>query len=252
MPQIKIQNVTFKYDNTEVLDNISLEIEKGDFIALIGPNGGGKTTLLKLILGIIEPASGAIEVLGRKPSHSTQKTGYVPQDININMEFPIRVIEVVLMGALNRNNIFFNHSKKDMQKALEALKKVGMEDFKERKINTLSGGQRQKVFIARALCTEPEILILDEPTSNIDACGEQEIYEILKRLNREITIVVVSHGISFLLDFAQKIVFVNRSLLLHDTPSISKENLIKSLDIKDNHLCEVDILNYLAKGHNHA
>lgn len=247
MAQIKIQNLSFGYANSNVLENISLEIKNRDFIAIIGPNGGGKTTLLKLILGLISPYSGSIDVFGMTPSQASQKLGYVPQDININLGFPIRVIEVVLMGILDKKNIFFGYSKKETQKALEALKKVGMQDFANRKINTLSGGQRQKVFIARALCASPQILILDEPTSSIDAHGEQDVYEILKELNKEITIVVVSHGISLLLDFAKKIFFINRTLLLHDTPSMSKAHLVKSMGIKDNHLCEVDILNYLSK-----
>lgn len=248
MIQVEAENLSFAYGKTTVLEDITLGIEAGEFVAVIGPNGGGKSTFLKLILGLLEPASGSLRVMGTDPATAAPRIGYVPQDIAANRGFPVSVLEVVQMGLLGKKNILFRHTKTEADKAMEALNKVGMEDFASRRIDDLSGGQLQRVFIARALVSEPDILILDEPTSNIDSRGEQAIYDLLKKLNDEITIIVVSHDISFLLDYAQKIVFLNRTLTLHDAPAITREHVIESLGIKDNHLCEVELLNYLSGG----
>jgi zinc transport system ATP-binding protein len=246
--QIEAENLSFAYGKTPVLEDITLRIEAGEFVAVIGPNGGGKSTFLKLILGLLQPASGMLRVMGTEPGKASPKIGYVPQDITPNRGFPVSVLEIVQMGLLGRKNILFRHTKAETDKAMEALKKVGMEAFASRRIDDLSGGQLQRVFIARALVSDPKVLILDEPTSNIDSRGEQAIYDLLKKLNDEITIIVVSHDISFLLDYAEKIVFLNRRMTLHDAPSITREHVIKSLGIKDNHLCEVELLNYLSGG----
>ena len=249
MSQVIVKELSFGYHpGTPVLENLSVSIESRDFVAVIGPNGGGKSTFLKLILGLLKPASGTIEVMGRKPHESATRIGYVSQDIHLNRGFPVSVLDVVLMGVLKSRNFLVRYSKAEIAQGTEALQKVGMEAFASHKMDTLSGGQLQRVFIARALVASPDILILDEPTSNIDSKGEQEVYEILKNLNKEITVIVVSHGISFLLDYAKTILFINRRLTRHDAPSITKEHLIKSLDIKDNHLCEVELLNYLSGG----
>jgi len=186
--------------------------------------------------------------MGTTPAKAAPKIGYVPQEIHPNRGFPVSVLEVVQMGLLKRTNLLARHSRADHEKAMAILEKVGMADYATRRIDDLSGGQLQRVFIARALVSDPKILILDEPTSNIDSRGEQEIYDLLKELNKEITVIVVSHDISFLLDYAKKIVFLNRRLTLHDAPAISREHVIKSLGIKDNHLCEVELLNYLSGG----
>lgn len=248
MKQIEAENLAFAYGKTRVLEDITLEIEAGDFVAVIGPNGGGKSTFLKLILGLLEPDSGSLRVMGTEPAKAAASIGYVPQDLAPNRGFPVSVLEVVRMGLLGRKNLLFRHTKADTDKAMEALTKVGMEMYASRRIDDLSGGQLQRVFIARALVSDPKILILDEPTSNIDSRGEQAIYDLLHELNREITVIVVSHDISFLLDYAKKIVFLNRRLTLHDAPAITREHVIESLGIKDNHLCEVELLNYLSGG----
>ncbi len=248
MRQIEADALSFAYGKSTVLEDISLQVDAGDFVALIGPNGGGKSTFLKLILGLLEPASGTLRVMGDTPAKAAPLIGYVPQDIHANRGFPVSVLEVVQMGLLGRKNILFRHNADERAKAMTALQKVGMEAYASRRIDDLSGGQLQRVFIARALVSEPKLLILDEPTSNIDSRGEQEIYDLLKKLNNEITVIVVSHDISFLLDYAKKVVFLNRRLTLHDAPSITREHVIKSLGIKDNHLCEVELLNYLSGG----
>jgi len=248
MQQIKITDLAFRYGRNPVLENISLKVDQGDFLAVIGPNGGGKSTLLKLILGLLKPCSGCIEVLGGTPEQASAKIGYVPQHYPFKQGFPINVLDVVMMGLLDRKNLFFRHSKAEVQKAETALEKVRMLPFAKRRIDDLSGGQMQRVLMARALVSAPDILILDEPTSNIDSHGEHEIYEILRSINKEITVIVVSHDISFLLDYAKRILFVNKTMTLHDAPSISRDKLIKSLNIQDNHFCEVELLNYLSMG----
>jgi zinc transport system ATP-binding protein len=248
MPQIIARNVSFGYTAAPVLEEVSVTIKTGDFVALIGPNGGGKSTFLKLLLGLLKPESGTISVMGKAPRDAAVQVGYVSQDIHLNRGFPVSVLDVVLMGLLERNTFLLRYRSDEIARAEAALQKVGMEAFARRKMDNLSGGQLQRVYIARALVSNPRILILDEPTSSIDAKGEQEIYDILRALNEEITVIVVSHGISFLLDYAKTILFINRRLTRHDAPAITKEHLIHSLNIKDNHLCEVELLNYLSGG----
>ena len=226
---ITIKNLTFKYNNEIILDNINLEIKKGDYIALIGPNGGGKTTLIKLILRLLKPTSGEIIL-------KTKKIGYVPQYTNFSLDIPIRVIDVVLQGRLSKFKFFYNEEDKKI--ALQKLKLVNMADFSEKKISDLSGGQRQRVLIARALVSNPEILILDEPTSAIDIKGQKEIYKILKDLN--ITKLIISHDINILLEGVNKVAFVSKTLVLHNTPDLH-------FTPNEEHFCEVDFINAIQK-----
>jgi zinc transport system ATP-binding protein len=222
---ITIKNLTFKYNNEVILDNINLEIKKNDYIALIGPNGGGKTTLIKLILGLLKPTSGEIIL-------KTKKIGYVPQYTNFSLDIPIRVIDVVLQGRLNKFKFFYNNEDKKI--ALEKLKLVNMDDFANKKISNLSGGQRQRVLIARALVSEPEVLILDEPTSAIDIKGQKEIYKILKEL--DITKIIISHDINILLEGVNKVAWISKTLVLHNTPDLHFKP-------DDGHFCEIDFIN---------
>jgi len=233
---VKIKNLTFKYHNEIILDNINLDILKNDYVALIGPNGGGKTTLIKLILGLLKPTNGKIEL-------KTNKIGYVPQYTNFSLDIPIRVIDVVLQGILSKYKFFYNENDKKI--AIEKLKLVNMENFANKKISQLSGGQRQRVLIARALVSEPNILILDEPTSAIDIKGQKEIYEILKNL--EITKLIISHDINILLEGVNKVAFVSKTLVLHNTPDLH-------FQADDGHFCEIDFINAIQKCnvcHNH-
>ena len=207
MDLINIKNLFFKYQKTEVLENVNLTIKDDDFLAIIGPNGGGKSTLLKLILGLLPLQSGTIE-----KNIENNQVGYVPQNTNLNIDFPITALEVVLMGHISSKKRLFGYSKDEISCAIESLNQVGMKDFANKKIGDLSGGQRQRVFIARALCSNPKIMLLDEPTASIDVKGQQEIYELLRELNKTICIVVVSHDLSILLNFLlliSKYSFVN-------------------------------------------
>ncbi|MCK5853581.1 MAG: ABC transporter ATP-binding protein [Sulfurovaceae bacterium] len=239
MPIVQIKNLSFSYERHQVLEDINLEVEERDFLAIIGPNGGGKSTLLKLILGIESIQKGSIETFGEKPKKNLSKIGYVPQDTNINTDFPIKVIEVVLMGHIGTKQPLFGYAKEETMCAMGALAQVGMEEFAQQKIGSLSGGQRQRVMIARALCAHPQILILDEPTSNIDVDGQQQIYELLRLLNNNITIIVVSHAISVVLGFASKVVHINKKMTSH---SLNKTaNTIEN----SKHFCEVEFFNSL-------
>lgn len=243
MSILDIKHLSFGYEKQQtVLENINLSVQKKDFLAIIGPNGGGKSTLLKLILGLQKPQKGSISVFGNTPDKSLSKIGYVPQNTNINTDFPIKVIEVVMMGHIGGKRPLFGYGKEEMQCAMGALAQVGMESYAQRKIGSLSGGQRQRVMIARGLCAHPEILILDEPTSSIDIGGQKEIYELIRLLNQTITIIVVSHDISVILEYANKAAYINKKLSYHDISD--KEKTFHTHGGKG-HFCEVELLQML-------
>lgn len=244
MNVIDINNLSFSYKKEMALENITLHVKEKDFLAIIGPNGGGKSTLLKLILGILNSNKGEIKIFTEKPSKNLSKIGYVPQNTNVNTDFPIKVIEVVLMGHIGHKKPFFGYGEEEKRCALGALTQVGMQEYAQEKIGLLSGGQRQRVMIARALCSHPKILLLDEPTSNIDAKGQRDIYELLKELNNHITIVVVSHDISVILEYASSVAHINKQLSFHDLSNKQKFNT------KNEHFCEVELLQMLGKGKN--
>ncbi|MBI3873868.1 MAG: metal ABC transporter ATP-binding protein [Arcobacter sp.] len=255
MPIVEIQNLSFSYDKQKVLENINLSVNKNDFLAIIGPNGGGKSTLLKLILGINAIQSGTIKIYNAIPSKNLSSIGYVPQNTNINTNFPIKVIDVVMMGHISDNEnrekkwwqrIFqFGYSKNELLCAKSSLAKVGMEQFADQKIGSLSGGQRQRVMIARALCANPKILLLDEPTSSIDVDGQKQIYDLLKVLNKSITVIVVSHDISVILKYASKVAHINKVLTFHN---VDFNTNIKS---DNEHFCEVEMLQMLGNKSEH-
>jgi zinc transport system ATP-binding protein len=243
MAIVSIQDLSFAYDTQPVLEHISLEVHKGDFLAIIGPNGGGKSTLLSLILGINTPQSGTIRVFGKAPTAAQREIGYVPQNTNVNLDFPIKVLDVVLMGNGAKHHPLFGYSAEEQACAAQALEQVGMADYAARRIGDLSGGQRQRVMIARALCRHPKLLVLDEPTASIDATGQKEIYDLLKKLNGDITVIVVSHDLSVILGYANKAAHINRTLTFHDISD--KKHIFHTHGSTEGHLCEVDILEML-------
>jgi len=224
---IEIKNLSFFYNKELVLDNINLQIKKGEYVVFIGPNGGGKTTLIKLILGLLHPKVGEIKLY-------TNKIGYVPQYTNFSLDIPINVLDVVLQGRLKKYKLFYNQQDKKI--ALEKLKLVEMEKYAHTNISNLSGGQRQRVLIARALVSQPEVLILDEPTSAIDAQGQKKIFSILKNLN--ITKIVISHDINILLEGVDKVAWISKNLVLHDAPNFHFKK-------GDGHFCEIELLQML-------
>ncbi len=233
---IEIKELCFSYDKEEVLDDINLDILSDDFLAIIGPNGGGKSTLLKIMLELLPLKRGTLI------KHlKSDCIGYVPQNTNLNIDFPITVLEVVLMGHIGKKR-FFGFSKEEISCAMNSLKQVSMHNFANKKIGDLSGGQRQRVFIARALCSKPSIILLDEPTASIDAKGQKEIYELLKQLNKKIAIVVVSHDISVLLNYAKNVAHINKNLVYHHLKN-TEEKIVSD----EEHMCEVELLSALGK-----
>lgn len=212
---INIQNLSFKYDKDLVLSDINLSINEGDFVVFIGPNGGGKSTIAKLILGLLEPYTGKIVYPNTTLFDKHSLVGYTPQDTSINKDFPIQTIDIVLMGFLRQKRFGYKVTKEDRINALEIMKVLKIEHLQNRKIGDLSGGQRQRVMIARALCGNPKLLIFDEPTSNIDLDTQKEIYSLLKQINLNHTIILISHDIS-VLELSNKVFFINNTLKKYD------------------------------------
>ncbi len=208
---IKIQNLNFCYKVKPILLDVNLNIEKGDFIGIIGPNGGGKTTLLKLIMGMLKPHKGKIKIFNRNPKDMRDKIGYVPQKYNLDKYFPITNLELVLLGLLTKSRFGF-FTKNQKEKAKDLLEKVGLKEFIDKPFGKLSGGQAQRALIARALISDPEILILDEPTASIDPESEEAIFDILIKSNKNRTILMVSHDLNTIIKEVKKIVTVQKNV----------------------------------------
>ena len=224
LPVINLENICFGYDSREILHNINLKIEKGYFTIIVGPNGGGKTTLLRLILGLLQPQYGYVKILGCPPEQMRKKIGYVPQSLQFDKRFPVTVLDVVLMGRVDRK-LFGFYRRKDKEYAKLCIEEVGLSEEMNESFAKLSGGQQQRVLIAQALATQPELLLLDEPCANLDTPGTRTIYHLLQKLNRHLTIVMVSHNLDIIEPFASHIICVNRTAQLHKIADISKTAL---------------------------
>lgn len=218
---IDINNVSFNYGMVSVLEDISLRIHEDEFIGIIGPNASGKSTLLKLILGLLKPDQGTIKISNKKCQHAKNHIGYVPQRVDFSRDFPVTVEEAVLMGHITSSSLFFKFSKSEIASAEKAMQKLEIENIAKRQIGSLSGGQLQRVLIARALVCQPNILILDEPTSNVDMRVEEDIFALLKNYSEHMTIIVVSHDIAFISGYVDRVACLNHTLVCHDTESIS-------------------------------
>lgn len=221
VPAIDIKGVWFAYDKTPILKNVTLTLKQGDFLAILGPNGGGKTTLLKLLLGLLKPDRGIIKVLGESPHDAKYRVGYVPQNTDFNTAFPISAMDVVLMGRLSRRRMGRPYSHDDRKRVEDVLQKAGMWEFRHAHIGRLSGGQRQRVFIARALATDPEILFLDEPTASVDPDFEMGLFELLRELNQKVTIVIITHDVGVISRNVKSVACVNRTLIFHEEGKIT-------------------------------
>ncbi len=234
---IDIKDVWVYLGKLLVLENINLQIMENDFIGILGPNGSGKTTLLKTILGLIKLSKGKISVLDKTPENGRYYIGYVPQSSSFDRNFPITVWDVVLMGRLAKRGYFKNYTKEDKELASESLYKIDMYNLKDRQIGQLSGGQQQRVFIARALTTQPQILLLDEPIAGIDAHSQKSVFELLDELNKDITIVMVTHNIGVLSAYVKTIACLgNGHLIYHNSKEITEEMLGKAYN------CPVDLI----------
>ncbi len=217
---IELQNVSFQYDQTVVLKNISLQVKQGDFLAILGPNGSGKSTLLKIILGLLKPTTGSVQLFGEKGREFKHKEwiGYVSQKSNaFNTGFPATVYEVVASGLTKKTGLFRKLPKNSKQIVIDALTSVGMENYTERSIGELSGGQQQRVFIARALVSKPKCLVLDEPTVGIDHQHVQSFYDMLAQLNREqeLTLILVTHDVDTVSDRISHVACLNQTIHFH-------------------------------------
>lgn len=218
---IEIENLSFAYDGFTVLQDVTLRIKGREFICMVGPNGGGKTTLLKIILGLLQPDSGLVRVFGEPPEHARQRIGYVPQHALVDPEFPVTALDVVLMGRINKKKRFRLFGRKDTAAAMEALAAMELSDAAARPFSGLSGGQRQRVLIARALVGDPELLLLDEPTASLDLHVENEFYEMLREINKRLTVIIVSHDLGFVTPFATSVVCVKKTVAIHPTSELS-------------------------------
>jgi zinc transport system ATP-binding protein len=221
---IEIRDLTVAYGNTIALKNANFIIKKNDFIGIIGPNGGGKTTLLKTILGLLEPSSGKI-IYSKDLKNRGGDIGYLPQINKFDHRFPISVAEVVLSGLSGQHNWIRPHSSQNKKKTIETLAELGIEHLANKSIGELSGGQMQRVFLGRALISDPKIMILDEPSTYVDNKFEGELYKMLKKLNDRMTILLVSHDVGTISTHVKSITCVNRELHYHPSNIISPEQL---------------------------
>ena len=210
---VEINNLSVKFGEQLVLKDINFSIGETDFVAIIGPNGGGKSTLLKIILGILTPYNGDVKVFGKSPKKSRNLMGYLPQNIEFDHDFPINVFDTVLTGRYH--GLFNRYTKKDDEAVLQALKDVEMDEFKDRQISRLSGGQMQRVFIARAIVREPKLLIMDEPMASIDPEMQHAFYKLMSRLKNKMAIVLVSHDVGAVSTHVDKIACLNQELFYH-------------------------------------
>jgi zinc transport system ATP-binding protein len=220
---VELRDVDFSYGPWPVLEQVNLRIEPGDMTSVVGPNGGGKTTLLKLALGLLQPTRGTVKLFGVPPEQGRARAGYVPQHWNFDLQFPVRVIDVVLMGRLTGRLMPYRSA--DKEAASKALDEMRLSDLRRRPFSDLSGGQRQRVLIARALAADPQLLLLDEPTANVDAVAEEELHELLHELNERMTIVMVTHDLRFVHKCVSRVICVNRHVAIHPTGSITQETI---------------------------
>jgi zinc transport system ATP-binding protein len=213
MKIIEAENLYFSYADEGILKNVSLSISKGEFIGIIGPNGGGKTTFLKLLMGLLKPTSGKLLIDGLIPKVARTKIAYVPQVLRVDRQFPISILELVLGGKISTTPWWKSFSEQDKNEALEVIKKVGLLDLKDRAFGTLSGGQAQRALIARAMVSKPEILLLDEPTASVDAKAEAEIYDLLRELKKKCTILMVTHDLKAIMNEIDRVFCIQREVI---------------------------------------
>lgn len=235
-PVVSLKNVSVKYDDTVALEGVSLDVYPDDFLGIIGPNGGGKTTLVKAILSTV-PHSGEVEYSPTLSTQGHRLIGYLPQQSDFDRSFPISVIEVVMSGLQAEKGLFSRYTAADRKRAMKLLEMAGIEAIAERQINEISGGQMQRALLCRAVILEPKLLILDEPTNFVDNQFENELYTLLRRLNERMAIVMVSHDLGTITSVVKSIVCVNRTVHRHDSNVITAEQL-------ENYHCPIQIISH--------
>jgi zinc transport system ATP-binding protein len=241
-PAVELEGVCFSFRGVAVLEDVSLTIGPGDYLALLGPNGGGKTTLLRLVLGLLRPDRGRVRVFGEDPVRARGRVGYVPQHPRFDLDFPIRVLDVVLMGRLARRGPFRRFQEEDRAIARGALERVEMAALADRAIGSLSVGELQRVLIARALALQPSLLLLDEPTASLDERVGRSVWELFEELSGEMAVVLVSHDIGAISRYVHGVACLNRRLHAHPSKELTAEILEATYG------CPVELL---AHGHPH-
>jgi len=244
-PAIEISDLWFSYGGAPVLEQVNLTLPAGDFLAVLGPNGGGKSTLLKLLLGLAQPGGGSVRVLGQPAGQAGGRIGYLPQFTQVSASFPITVLGAVQLGLVRPGFDWFKgraERARERQAAQEALARVGLAEHARRRLSDLSGGQRQRVFIARAIVSGPELLLLDEPTASVDGKSRQELMALLAELNRDMTIVMVSHDMSTVDGCVKSIACVNRTLHLHADSRLTPQIFAEAMGIDLVAGCPVELL----------
>lgn len=239
-PIIKLENVFAGYEDKVVLQDVSQEVLHHDFLGVIGPNGGGKTTLMRIILGMMKPFSGKVSYYRDGVEVPELTIGYLPQYNDIDRKFPIAVEEVVLSGLSKQKKLFAPFDANHKQQVAETLDKLGMSEYAKSPIGALSGGQLQRVLLARAIVSRPEVVVLDEPNTYIDKRFQEQMYQMLDVINRDCAIIIVSHDVGTILQNVKAVACVNRTLHYHDTPQISNDELSEHFG------CPIDLL-----GHGH-
>ncbi|NTV06444.1 MAG: ABC transporter ATP-binding protein [Chlorobiaceae bacterium] len=225
VPVIECDSLSVSLGGVNVLDDLTFSVYKGDFLGIVGPNGGGKTTLLRVMLGLERPSGGKVTVFGRDPGSSPGRIGYVPQRIFFDRDFPISVIDLVLMGRLSKKKLFQHYNSADREKADSAIRTAGLEPLRERRIGALSGGELQRALIARALAGEPELLLLDEPTASVDPQMKTTIYDLLDQLKEKLTIILVSHDTGTISRHVNRIACLNSKLDMLEGSSPGRKKL---------------------------
>lgn len=224
-PIITVKNLFFSYNGRNILNDINFDVFQNDFIGIIGPNGGGKTTLIKLILGFLNPNSGNIKVFGNDVKLSKNKIGYVPQYSVFDKKFPIKVKDIVKMGQQKFKGIFKESNNENDSNLFEAINSLGLSKYENHLFHELSGGLQQRCLIARAIVSKPKILILDEPTASVDSSIEDDIYKILHNLNKNSAILLVTHDVGFVSAYLNKIACVNGNLILNKIEDMQKTKM---------------------------
>jgi zinc transport system ATP-binding protein len=242
-----MEGLCLSFGGVPVLDNVALTVERGDFLAVLGPNGGGKSTLLKVILGLVRPDSGSVRVLGVPAGEAGGCIGYLPQHTHVSGSFPITVLDAVRMGMVSPGIgriAGFGGGKGEIERARRALERVDMLGHQGRALAALSGGQKQRVFIARAIVGEPELLLLDEPTASVDTVSRNSLFRLLAELNRDMTVVMVSHDISSLASGVKSVACVNRTLHFHKAPELTGEMFRMSYGGEGEPCCPVELVTH--------
>jgi len=222
-PIVEMEGVDLTLQGQTILQDVHLRVEPGDFLGILGPNGGGKSMLVKVMLGLVVPDRGSVRLFGRSPHQTRGRVGYVPQFAGFDRQYPISVLDTVLLGRLGRRRSFHSLGPDDKSLARRCLERMGLVELADRQIGRLSLGQLQRVLVARALAVEPEMLVLDEPTASLDPGGGADVYRILEELSKEMTILLVSHDLGVVSSLVSSVACVNQKLYYHGQANVSRE-----------------------------